>query len=72
MTDSDKHRSDSDGNSFTEQADGESPGIVTEFLEFLRENKKWWLTPILVALLLLGGMIALALSGAAPFIYPLF
>jgi hypothetical protein len=47
--------------------------IVKEFLEFLRENKKWWLAPIVVFLLLLGGLLVLAKGSAlAPFIYSLF
>jgi len=47
-------------------------GLVSEFVEFLRENKKWWLAPILVVLLLFGILIVLAGTGAAPFIYTLF
>ncbi len=61
------------GKSFEDQAEDDSePGIVAEFYEFLKECRKWWLVPILVLLLILGAMVALALSGAAPFIYPLF
>ncbi len=47
-------------------------GILGEFWDFLKHNKKWWLLPILVALLLFGLLILLAGTGAAPFIYPLF
>jgi hypothetical protein len=72
MEEDDRREPEDKGASFAEQAEGESPGIVAEFLEFLRESKKWWLTPILVLLLLLGALIALSLSGAASFIYPLF
>ena len=40
---------------------------------FLRTRKKWWLTPIVVTLILLGVLIVLAESSAvAPFIYALF
>lgn len=40
---------------------------------FLRTRKKWWLTPIVVTLLLLGVLIVLSESSAvAPFIYALF
>ena len=47
--------------------------IVREFLEFLRVRKKWWLTPIVVMLLLLGALIILTEGSAiAPFIYTLF
>ena len=57
---------------FARHATGSSPGIVREFWDFLRENKKWWLAPIFIVLLLLGALIAVAGTGAAPFIYTLF
>jgi hypothetical protein len=44
--------------------------IIREFLEFLKVRKKWWLTPIVVMLLLLGALIVLTEGSAiAPFIY---
>ncbi|WP_435010667.1 DUF5989 family protein [Tundrisphaera lichenicola] len=48
------------------------PSIVAEFFAFLRENKKWWLLPILLLIAVLGLLIALASTGAAPFIYTMF
>jgi hypothetical protein len=39
---------------------------------FLRENRKWWLVPILVVLVLVGALILLGGTAAAPFIYTLF
>lgn len=57
---------------FHSLAENEDPGIVREFLEFLRDNKKWWLAPILVTILLLIGLAFLTASPAAPFIYSLF
>jgi len=40
---------------------------------FLRTRKKWWLTPIVVTMVLLGLLIVLSESSAvAPFIYALF
>ena len=40
---------------------------------FLRTRKKWWLTPVVATLLLLGLLIVLSESSAvAPFIYTLF
>ncbi len=48
-------------------------GILKELWEFLRVRKKWWLTPILVMLFLLGLLIFFTQSSAvAPFIYTLF
>ena len=59
-------------NSFQQLAGEQSPGLAAEFLDFLLHNKKWWLTPIIVVLLLLGLLVALGGTGAAPFIYALF
>jgi hypothetical protein len=56
----------------TEYAQGRRSGILAELWAFMRDNKKWWLTPIVVALLLLGVLIALGGSAAAPFIYTIF
>ncbi len=69
----DPSRSESDtGSDFADQAEQSSPGIIGEFVDFLRYNKKWWLTPILLVLLLVGTLIVLGSTAAAPFIYTLF
>lgn len=48
-------------------------GIVGEFLKFFWNTKWWWLTPMLIVLFLVGGLIVFAQSSAvAPFIYTLF
>ena len=47
--------------------------FVNEFWEFLRERKKFWLLPIILILLLMGGLIILTEGSAvAPFVYTLF
>ena len=47
--------------------------ILTEFWDFLKVRKKWWLTPIVVVMILLGALIVFSQSSAvAPFIYTLF
>ncbi len=47
--------------------------ILKEFWGFLKVRKKWWITPIVIVLLLLGALIVLTESSAvAPFIYTLF
>ena len=61
-----------DAGDFSREADSAPPGILREFVDFLLHNKKWWLTPIILVLLLFGLLIVLAGSGAAPFIYTLF
>lgn len=48
-------------------------GIIVELWRFLRVRKKFWLLPIVVSMLLLGGLLVLAQGSAiAPFIYTLF
>lgn len=47
--------------------------VLTEFWAFLKEEKKYWLAPIAIALVLLGFLIVFAQSSAvAPFIYSIF
>ena len=44
-----------------------------EFWEFLKVRKKYWLLPILLVLVLFGGLIVLGQGTAvAPFIYTIF
>jgi len=47
--------------------------LIREFLAFIRQEKKWWMIPLVAVLLLVGGLILFAGSSPlAPFIYPLF
>lgn len=47
--------------------------ILSELWDFLKVRKKWWLAPILVFLILLGGLIIITQGSAlAPFIYAIF
>jgi hypothetical protein len=47
--------------------------VVGEVLQFLREEKKYWLLPTMIFFLLLGLLLAFSQSSAvAPFIYTLF
>lgn len=47
--------------------------IIKELWQFLKVRKKWWLAPILIMLVLLGGLIVLTQGSAlAPFIYAIF
>jgi hypothetical protein len=45
-------------------------GLAREFWDFLLHYKKWWLTPIIVILLLMGVLVFLAGTPIAPFVYP--
>jgi len=47
--------------------------FLKDLWDFMRERKKFWLAPIIIVLLLLGGLIVLTEGTAvAPFIYTLF
>lgn len=47
--------------------------FLKELWMYMRQRKKFWLVPILVVMLLLGGLLILAQGSAvAPFIYTLF
>jgi len=63
---------DDNARAFEQAGKEESPGVAREFLLFLRENKKFWLTPLLTALFLIGLLALLGGTAAAPFIYSLF
>ena len=63
---------ETDAEKFERLADETSPGLIREFWDFLVYNKKWWLTPIIVVLLLVGLLVVLSGSAVAPFIYPFF
>ncbi len=57
---------------FARQANEAPPGLIAEFIDFLLHNKKWWLTPIILVMALLGMFVFMAQSAAGPFIYSLF
>ena len=47
--------------------------FIKEFFEFLKVRKKYWLYPIIIFLVLFGGLIVLSQGSAvAPFIYTIF
>ena len=51
----------------------ENMSLVRELWLFMKERKAWWITPIVVLIVLLGALIVLAEGSAvAPFIYTLF
>jgi hypothetical protein len=60
-----------DQDEFLQAATGKDRGIVGEFIQFMAENKVWWLAPILIVFGLLGILLVLGATGVAPFIYAL-
>ncbi len=57
---------------FEQLSGDEQMGLMAEFWLFIKEEKKWWLTPIIVVSLLVGALVWMMSTGAAPFIYALF
>ena len=57
---------------FASQASEARTSLASEFVGLLKDNKKWWLAPIIFSILALGLLVVLGGSGAAPFIYTLF
>jgi Family of unknown function (DUF5989) len=64
----------SQGQESFEKAAQEARGgtLFSDFFAFMRENAKWWLIPIVCVFAMLGILLALLGTGAAPFLYTLF
>jgi hypothetical protein len=62
----------SDPRDFTAEAELAPTSFVREVFQFLRDNKKWWLIPVVLVLLILGTLIVVGGTAGAPFIYTLF
>ena len=50
----------------------ERTGALSELWLFIKTNKAYWLTPIILVTLLLLAFVIFGSSGAAPFVYTLF
>jgi len=64
--------SDKNKSQFEMAGDEKPRSLPAEFLAMLMQNKKYWLLPIAIILLLFGALVILGSSSAAPFIYTLF
>jgi hypothetical protein len=53
-------------------ARGRRQGLLAEYWSFLFHEKKWYLVPVVVALMALGALIVVGGTAAAPFLYTLF
>lgn len=69
MSESSRKNKDRD---FSEIAKEKRPSLLSEFWCFIKYNKKWWLLPILIVLILLAVFALLSGKAIAPFIYPFF
>ena len=63
---------DQQAEAFRLEAGQKPPGLLREFWEFLKHNKKWWLLPILVMILVMGLLVVLSGSGVGGLMYPIF
>ena len=57
---------------FESAGEEKEAGLMGEFLALMKENKKYWLLPLVLILLLFGVLLMLGSTAAAPFIYTLF
>jgi hypothetical protein len=64
--------SEKNKNRFEAAGQRKQAGIFGEVFQMLKQNKKYWLIPILLVLLALGALVLLSGTAAAPFIYTLF
>ena len=74
MTDKDEQQPEA---SFADEASKESKGwkagLVGEFIGFMGEYAKWWLTPIVIVFLAVAALLIFgSTTGSLPFIYTLF
>lgn len=53
-------------------ARGPRQTLLRGLARYLWSNKKWWLLPVILALLLLAALAVIGTSGVGPFVYPLF
>jgi 4-hydroxybenzoate polyprenyltransferase len=56
--------------SFEDAGSDKSRGLISEILAMLGQNKKYWLLPIILVLLVIGVLLILGGTALAPFLYP--
>lgn len=54
---------------FLQAAGQQERGIVAEFIDFMGENKVWWMAPILIVFAVLAVLLVLGATGIGPFVY---
>ena len=59
-------------NEFETAAKEERKSFLREYMDFLIADKKYWMIPLSIVLLLLALVVVLGSTAAAPFIYTLF
>ena len=59
-------------NEFEKASQQKQSNLLSEFMGFLKQNKKFWLLPLILVMLALAALLILSSTAAAPFIYTLF
>jgi hypothetical protein len=59
-------------NDFEKASQQKQGNLLTEFMGFLKQTRKFWLLPLILVMLALAALLILSSSAAAPFIYTLF
>jgi hypothetical protein len=65
-------RIESEKDQFLKESARARRSFARELWEFVRDNKKWWMVPMILVLVLFMLMMVLSSTAAAPFIYSLF
>ncbi len=64
--------SDEKPTAFEKESQAPQQNLPQEFIAFLKQNKKYWMIPLLLTLLGIALLVILGGTAAAPFIYTLF
>lgn len=57
---------------FDALSQSEKTGFFFDLLDFFKNSKRYWLIPIVIALLIFGAVVVVGAATGAPFIYTLF
>jgi hypothetical protein len=57
---------------FERAAQGSTPSLLRDWLDYLKRSGKWWLVPVLLIIAVLAALVFFTSTPAAPFIYTLF
>jgi hypothetical protein len=57
---------------FADEAGRDDPGLLREYIAFMRDHRKWWLTPLLIAMGLIGLLVLLTSTPLGAALYTLF
>ncbi|RIK65135.1 MAG: hypothetical protein DCC65_13225 [Planctomycetota bacterium] len=68
----DDKKSSAQANEFMREGQAARTSFLSDFVHLIKENRKWWMLPLVLMLVAFGALMILASTGAAPFIYTLF